>query len=399
MVDPDIFARAATGEPLPVHVNGGVPQLPRPDEEKRGVRWDLGVATRGAHAAPPTAEETTTNDASPDEQLTAREELASTEAVHGYGLRPKRSSGLRHGRWQERDKDQVALKVSLTTGQLRYGAEADRAAIAEVTGIHEKGVFEGVHWKSLSIAEKKKIIISQLFLKEKYMSTGDFEKLKARLVAGGHMQDRDAYSRDETSAPTVSLTGVNVVAGIAAHEGRHVMTMDVPQAFLNGEMKHDVLMRIEPALAALMCGIPGGDYAKFLCPDGSLIVRLKKALYGTLEAAKIWFEVLKGFLLGLGFKQNGKDQCVFNKMADDAQLTVAIYVDDCKCTCVHESALEWIAEAFNGRFPGMSITRGPVHSFLGQTWDYSKKGKVSVTMEGNIGQMVSDYGIGGGGRQ
>jgi hypothetical protein len=391
MVNPDIFARAARGVPLPLQVNGGLPELPSSEEEKRGVRHSLPGESRGAQVPSPTVEDYPAS----LEQLTEREEPVKAESTHGHSLRPKRSSGLRDGRWQERSKGDVALKVSLARGQERYGDEADRAAMAEVTGIHDKGVFEGVHWKSLSIEDKKRVIISQLFLKEKFMSTGDFEKLKARLVAGGHMQDKDSYSRDETSAPTVSLTGVNLVAAIAAYEGRHVMTMDVPQAFLNGDMKRDVLMRIEPALAKLMCEIPGSHYAKYIRPDGSLIVRLKKALYGTLEAAKIWFEVLKEFLLGLGFKQNAKDQCVFNKLVDDVQLTVAVYVDDAKCTCKQESALVWIADAFNSRFPGMSITRGAVHSFLGQTWDYSKKGKVSVTMEGNIGQMVDDYGVGG----
>ena len=43
----------------------------------------------------------------------------------------------------------------------------------------------------------------------------------------------------------------------------------------------------------------------------------------------------------------------------------------------------------------MTINRGLVHSFLGQTWDYSEKGKVRVAMEGKIGQMVEDYGKGG----
>jgi hypothetical protein len=184
------------------------------------------------------------------------------------------------------------------------------------------------------------------------MSTGDFEKLKARLVAGGHMQDRDAYSKEETSAPTVSLTSVNLVAGVAAHEERHVMSMDVPQAFLNGNMERDVFMRIEPALAALMCKIAGSDYADHLRNDGSLIVRLEKALYGTLEAAKIWYVVLRDYLLAMGFTQNLKDKCVFNKMADGVQLTVAVYVDDMLCTCKSAAALDWLAGVFEDASPG-----------------------------------------------
>ena len=30
-----------------------------------------------------------------------------------------------------------------------------------------------------------------MFLKDKYTADGNFDKLKSRLVAGGHLQDRD----------------------------------------------------------------------------------------------------------------------------------------------------------------------------------------------------------------
>jgi len=171
--------------------------------------------------------------------------------------------------------------------------------------------------------------------------------------------------------------------------------MDVPQAFLNGKMKHAVFMRIEPALAALMCKIPGSDYSKYLRKDGSLVVELLHALYGTLEAAKIWFDVIEAFLLSMDFKQNGKDKCVFNKMVDGEQLTVAVYVDDTMSTSKSLTALKWLEEMFERRFPGMTVHTGGVHSFLGETWDFSKPGKVSVTMAGNIGKMLEDYGVEG----
>ena len=65
-------------------------------------------------------------------------------------------------------------------------------------------------------------------MKEKYLSTGEFDKLKARLVAGGHMQDRSVYTQDDTEAPTASLQSVYMVASLqSAHEGRAVMTADI----------------------------------------------------------------------------------------------------------------------------------------------------------------------------
>ena len=41
-----------------------------------------------------------------------------------------------------------------------------------------------------------------MFSKKKYTADGMFEKLKSRLVAGGHLQDRDVYNNG--ASPTAS---------------------------------------------------------------------------------------------------------------------------------------------------------------------------------------------------
>ena len=73
-------------------------------------------------------------------------------------------------------------------------------------------------------AEEEDDNMSFMFLKEKYNSEGDFDKLKSRLVAGGKMQDRSEYT-------------VYMVAAIAAKENRKVGTADVDMAFLNSKLE------------------------------------------------------------------------------------------------------------------------------------------------------------------
>ncbi len=57
-----------------------------------------------------------------------------------------------------------------------------------------------------------------MFLKEKFTASGEYEKLKARLVAGGDQQDKVIYENFCLSSPTVSTTSVLAIAAIVACE-------------------------------------------------------------------------------------------------------------------------------------------------------------------------------------
>ena len=57
--------------------------------------------------------------------------------------------------------------------------------------------------------------------------------------------------------------------------------------------------------------------------------KAKKALYGTVDAAKLFFDNLCAFLMdNLGFKRNPYDSCVMNKFANGAQCTIMFHADD-----------------------------------------------------------------------
>ena len=64
--------------------------------------------------------------------------------------------------------------------------------------MHDKAVFSAVKWEGLAEEQIASVIKSSMFLKEKYLASGVFDKPKARLVAGGNMQDRSVYALEET---------------------------------------------------------------------------------------------------------------------------------------------------------------------------------------------------------
>ena len=171
--------------------------------------------------------------------------------------------------------------------------------------------------------------------------------------------------------------------------------MDVTGAYLNAELKKRSLMRLDPSLAEILKRVDS-TYGDYLQKDGSIVVELKKALYGLAESAKLWNETLIQFFLELGFKQNGKDPCVLNVDYKGSQLTVVIYVDDILCTFSKEDAMDWIFEKVLARFKEASISKGPKISYLGQTFNFSSEGKVKVTMEAFVADFLSYCGATGG---
>ena len=55
------------------------------------------------------------------------------------------------------------------------------------------------------------------------------------------------------------------------------------------------------------------DAAGLVNHKGELYCALNKALYGTVEGAKAWYDDISNYLLDIGFEKNSYDQCVFTQ--------------------------------------------------------------------------------------
>ena len=136
-------------------------------------------------------------------------------------------------------------------------------------------------------------------------------------------------------------------------------------------------------------------HKNFVNQRGDLIVRLKKALYGLVESAKLWNDLLAKELKQLGFDSNAKDKCVFNKIVNGVQITVLVYVDDLLVTCVDGGAIRDLYDTLGARYPGLKIEEGPVINYLGQTLDFSNEGKCKVSMKKYVEEVLEDCKVDG----
>jgi hypothetical protein len=203
----------------------------------------------------------------------------------------------------------------------------------------DRKVFTPQDPKALPKAQLRKAIMSSMFLKAKFISTGEFDKLKARLVGGGHQQDKSEYG--DISSPTVATSSVFMIASLAALEQRRVVTVDIAAAYLNADMTgEEVLMKLDETMAAILVKIKP-EYRQFLTEKGTMIVRLDKALYGCVESAKLWHDSISSTLIYI---------CVFYKGTGDEQCTICFNVDDLKIICRNEDTIEHLIDSLTTKY-------------------------------------------------
>ena len=289
-------------------------------------------------------------------------------------------------------RSEFCFNISAKKSLLEYGERAKRVMMAELQQMLDRDVFTPAKWEDMSADQRKGTIRSMIFLKEKFKADGEFDKLKARLVAGGHQQIRDFYNPDDTSSPTVRTASVFIIAAIAAFQRRHVVTVDIAGAYLNADMKGSVWMILDPLMSTYMCELRP-DYGKYVRKDGTMAVRLKKALYGCIESAKLWYDNLSASMVRDGFTKNSKDGCVFSKTVRGKQLTVAFHVDDLMISCEDQEAIESFLKFLQDTYKTITVNRGTVQNYLGMTFTFSESGTVNIAMDGYVNDVIKSYEV------
>jgi hypothetical protein len=270
--------------------------------------------------------------------------------------------------------------------------EAEQSILKELRSIHDKGTFKPIHIRDLSYQQRKSIIPSKLFLKDKYSPDGTFEKLKSRLVGGGHRQDRTLYEDHERSSPTLSTTGLFTIAGIAAKRGWDRATADIGTAYLNAKLKdkHEIYMKIAPKLSSILCKIDP-KYQEYQCEDGSIVVQLLRALYGLVESSVLWYDELSCSLKENGYAVNQFERCVFTKEERGEIVSiVGVFVDDLLILSKNDGYIQELYGNLLSKYEDVKINRDLKLKYLGMIFDYSVPEEVSITMPSFVEDLLKN---------
>lgn len=217
----------------------------------------------------------------------------------------------------------------------------------------------------------------------KYNRDGTIEKFKSRFVVCGYSQ-RQGIDYDRAFSATLRGTTFRTMLAIAAGQKLRLMQIDVSNAFTQADMD-DAEVFVEP---------PKGfeEYETVKGKKVSKLLYLKKALYGTKQASRLWQAALQRFLLqecSLTFKQSPSDPCVFNYQHGDTHIIVGIYVDDLIVAYRGNEAFSKFNDEFHKRFTATEAKK--LSWFLGMAIDQHEDYSVHISHELSIQKMADKF--------
>ena len=134
---------------------------------------------------------------------------------------------------------------------------------------------------------------------------------KARLVSKGFNQ-KYGINYEETFSPVVKMPTIRCILAIASYNKWPVYQLDVNNAFLHGDLKEEVYIKVP---------------LNFPNPQNK-VCKLNKSLYGLKQASRQWFARLVEELTAQGFLQSKNDNNLFIKGAGSNITVAVVYVDD-----------------------------------------------------------------------
>ena len=200
----------------------------------------------------------------------------------------------------------------------------------------------------------------------KYNRDGSIERLKSRFVVCGYSQ-RPGIDYDRAFSATLRATTFRTLLAVAAGRRLRLEHFDVTNAFTQA-MLDDVQLLVEPPKGFEEWEVVNGVKV-------SKLLLLKKALYGTVQASRLWQDTLRAFLVdefrfeGCGFRNSKHDPCLYYFEHGVSVLIVAVYVDDIIVAFSGDELFSAFKTSFLSRFRAKHI--GKLSWYLGLAIDQS----------------------------
>lgn len=168
--------------------------------------------------------------------------------------------------------------------------------------------------------------------------------------------------------------------------------MDVKNAFLHGELKEEVYMKLPPGNEGSGFRFDTTTPGKYSSGNSasSKVCRLIKTLYGLKQAPREWFDKLSSVLKKVDFVQSKADSSLFTKQVDGTIVVILAYVDDLIVTGNDLQAMEKAKEFLKSQFNMKDL--GDLRYFLGIEVDRTEHG-IFLSQRKYVTDLLREYNL------
>ena len=161
----------------------------------------------------------------------------------------------------------------------------------------------------------------------------------------------------DTYAPVIDYSTVRLLISLAFRNNWEMFHWDVAVAFTNAKAEEETYVRFPK-------NFPDDLFPGF---KGGIVARLKRNLYGSKSAPKLWYDFLYQVIIELGFKSVAGHPCLFIRITRIGNtvniIVIGIFVDDLLVTGNSIEEIKDVREKMNKRF--VLIDQGPLEYYLG----------------------------------
>ena len=238
-------------------------------------------------------------------------------------------------------------------------------------------------WELMSIDEvphDRKVVKSRFVYTIKYNRDGTIERFKARFVACGYSQV-EGFDYSETFSATLRSTSFRLLVAIAAGKKLTLEHFDVTSAFTQSKIDAEIYVESPP-----------GNFTPKDSKGRPKVLKLRKALYGTKQASKLWQDTLVHHLTkNMGFTRLSYDPCLFMLRKNSHVMICGVYVDDVVLAHDSPELLSWFTHKFAGPDGFNASHLGKLKWFLGMAVDQHSDGSITINQTPYIDKMLAKF--------
>lgn len=271
------------------------------------------------------------------------------------------------------------------------------AAVAEFKQLIAMNCMTPVYAKDIPKGEDVTLIPAHAICRDKYHADGSFDKLKCRLVCGGHREDPDHAG--ETKSPTVNPIVVMTMLQEACqmlrkHPTTNIAAYDIKSAFPNTDVEEgrEIYIFTTGAANSIWQDIKP-EWNTFI-NNGKIYFKLNKYLYGLKESPARFNSLLDSVIRAdPGFQKSPADQCLYVKSVGEHKIILCVHVDDILCVSTNTHLRKQFEHLLMQRFE--IVKQYDTLSYLGLSITMHKTlGTVVVNQTGYIDAVAKRFNLG-----